>query len=485
MARKHQVGIEIKTTADPKGAQRVDDALENVEDQAKQLRAELAKIKGLDPAVRKQIEGVADSMDRAAMSGRKMAAGKDQVTKSSRNSGLAVLEFSRAVEDAQYGIRGVLNNIPTLLMMLGAGGGLAGVVSLAAVGLTMLVSAFQETEEEAKKVSERMEEVRAQIDALYAESARDGTSAFRAHLAAVVDGLQQENEALQRNVALKRQRRQAELEVAAAGRDLELANIAGQELSGAISATEAGRQRREIEISRIRQAAAMKQIEAQEKVQLAEEQRLDVERRRIETGERLDKAEAERVRLVEERNKLNLRRVDANAMREEGKGHIADAFFTEDMRQRLVAIEQVLLPEMENLVSTLTSTEANLLNQRMELSVAQGAAFQAAQIVEETVPVAAELKVAAIEVKAKNEQQAAAIREGNELIKQVLADGVVTAQEYSQVVDELGRFQREYGQANTSFETVARGLVSQAQLTRQEIDILKEQVKALNARSGR
>src|SRR6476646_3674093 len=33
----------------------------------------------------------------------------------------ALLEFSRAAEDAQYGIRGVLNNIPGLIQMLGLG----------------------------------------------------------------------------------------------------------------------------------------------------------------------------------------------------------------------------------------------------------------------------------------------------------------------------------------------------------------------------
>lgn len=63
---------------------------------------------------------------------------QDEVGKSSRRSGLAVLEFSRMVEDAQYGIAGILNNIPTLVSMLGMGAGLAGAFSLAAVGGTLL-----------------------------------------------------------------------------------------------------------------------------------------------------------------------------------------------------------------------------------------------------------------------------------------------------------------------------------------------------------
>jgi len=64
----------------------------------------------------------------------KNAASK-QVESTSRNTGMAMLEFSRAFEDAQYGIAGVLNNIPGLLGALGLGAGLAGVASVAAVVL--------------------------------------------------------------------------------------------------------------------------------------------------------------------------------------------------------------------------------------------------------------------------------------------------------------------------------------------------------------
>lgn len=46
---------------------------------------------------------------------------------------MGVLAFSQAVEDAQYGIRGVLNNIPQMVMGFGGGAGIAGAISLAAV----------------------------------------------------------------------------------------------------------------------------------------------------------------------------------------------------------------------------------------------------------------------------------------------------------------------------------------------------------------
>jgi hypothetical protein len=52
--------------------------------------------------------------------------------------GMGVLEVSRAIEDAQYGIRGVLNNIPGIIQSFGGSMGLAGVVSIAAVAVSVL-----------------------------------------------------------------------------------------------------------------------------------------------------------------------------------------------------------------------------------------------------------------------------------------------------------------------------------------------------------
>jgi hypothetical protein len=51
---------------------------------------------------------------------------------------MSVLFLSQAIEDAQYGVRSILNNIPLLIMSLGGGPGLAGVVSLAAVAFNAL-----------------------------------------------------------------------------------------------------------------------------------------------------------------------------------------------------------------------------------------------------------------------------------------------------------------------------------------------------------
>lgn len=70
----------------------------------------------------------------AAIAGGKM----DRAAGGTRNFGQAALEGSRALEDLQYGIGGVVNNIPSLVMGLGMGAGVAGAISVVAVGASQL-----------------------------------------------------------------------------------------------------------------------------------------------------------------------------------------------------------------------------------------------------------------------------------------------------------------------------------------------------------
>ena len=70
------------------------------------------------------------------------------------NSGVAMLMFSQALEDAQYGLRGVMNNIPPLIMAMGGGPGLAGVVSVAAVAVSSLAKVWERLNKE-QELAER------------------------------------------------------------------------------------------------------------------------------------------------------------------------------------------------------------------------------------------------------------------------------------------------------------------------------------------
>jgi hypothetical protein len=64
---------------------------------------------------------------------------RQNLSQGMRTAGMSVLYLSQAIEDAQYGVRSILNNIPMLVMSLGGGPGLAGVASLAAVAISQLV----------------------------------------------------------------------------------------------------------------------------------------------------------------------------------------------------------------------------------------------------------------------------------------------------------------------------------------------------------
>lgn len=90
----------------------------------KRLHEEMDRLNGRTVPAEKQIQ--------------KLNSAQNQLTKSSGNVGRAMLDVSRAVEDAQYGFAGVLNNLPGMVANFGGPAGLAAAVSLTAVaGFTL------------------------------------------------------------------------------------------------------------------------------------------------------------------------------------------------------------------------------------------------------------------------------------------------------------------------------------------------------------
>jgi hypothetical protein len=120
---------------------------------------------------------------------RRVEKGMGKLKKSANGNSLAFLEASRAIEDFSVaGMRGALNNIPGIVMNLGLGMGVAGAVSLAAVGMMGLYkwinrvneSAGQLARKEFFKVfadhvyklqrSKALESIKGQIDAINASA---------------------------------------------------------------------------------------------------------------------------------------------------------------------------------------------------------------------------------------------------------------------------------------------------------------------------
>lgn len=148
MADKN-IDIAIRTTGAQRAAQdiqRVEGSLEDLGQQA--------------PRTAQQIDQVGDSMQDL---------GTGQQGGRRGNAGMAALEASRAFEDMQYGIRGVLNNIPSLVLSLGGTAGLAGAISVAAVGASILWEKFSGGAKKAKEETGDMLETFKQLVDVYTE----------------------------------------------------------------------------------------------------------------------------------------------------------------------------------------------------------------------------------------------------------------------------------------------------------------------------
>lgn len=73
-------------------------------------------------------------IDRTTATQREMRRQMYQTKKATDRGAMGFLALTQAVEDAQYGMQGVINNIPQMVMGFGGTTGLAGTLSLAAVG---------------------------------------------------------------------------------------------------------------------------------------------------------------------------------------------------------------------------------------------------------------------------------------------------------------------------------------------------------------
>lgn len=170
-----------------------------------------------------------------------------EVAKSKRNGAVAVLEFSRAFEDAQYGIRGVLNNIPGLLSALGAGAGLAGVVSIAAVALNQFLGpAFEALDEKldlsGKQSDKRKEKAEELNEALRQTTLAAEKTKFDNYIQQIEDAAEAQsiwNERMNAELKLQQQLREAREQTLQALLQTEEKMIRVQATTGLISPEEA------------------------------------------------------------------------------------------------------------------------------------------------------------------------------------------------------------------------------------------------------
>jgi hypothetical protein len=113
-----------------------------------------------------QVEHVENAFQRTEVAARRAGVAIDKATGPTRNVGHAALEASRAIEDLQYGLGGVVNNIPGLVMALGGTAGLTAVISLTAVGVNQLVKNAGYLVEEFGRTERESKALRSQVDVL-------------------------------------------------------------------------------------------------------------------------------------------------------------------------------------------------------------------------------------------------------------------------------------------------------------------------------
>ena len=231
---KHKIGIEIQTTRTGTGAQAVENELQQVRSAADDVRQALDRagdemIGG--PEDRARLAKLADQLDNVARSGEQVATVQTKGAKSTRNGGLAFLEFSRAVEDAQYGIRGVLNNIPQMILLMGGSGGLAGVISVAAVAMSQMFTQLNKVDDQLPEANERLEEMRQALLEIHKEIGRENFETYLDRFRSLDALLTRENMQLRDNVKLLALKRKGQLEIAAMQDNLDEAKIAARLLT--------------------------------------------------------------------------------------------------------------------------------------------------------------------------------------------------------------------------------------------------------------
>jgi len=123
MATKKEIEIKLKSTLDGKGVEEAKQKIDSLNKSTEQLDKD-----------------------------------SQQATRSVKNMGQGALQAAYFFDDLQYGIRGIMNNIPGLVMGFGGGAGLAGAVSLAVLAGAKLYEWMGNTEAKSKELAKALEQ---------------------------------------------------------------------------------------------------------------------------------------------------------------------------------------------------------------------------------------------------------------------------------------------------------------------------------------
>jgi hypothetical protein len=275
--------IQVKLTADTAGAQQAAAEIKRLADEANkkpfQMPIDEAGMKAREEAMKMQVKAAqqeAQAQEQVAKQTQKATAAKSeqvrvmamttttangtaqaqkQLTDKTTQSAMGFLQLSQAVEDAQYGFRGIVNNIPGMVMSFGGGAGLAGAVSLAAVGINVLLENVDLFGTKAKKAKEDAadlsQEMMKKADAAYldAKATEAATNAQEAYNAVLQQAEGHYRAIIAQAEAVTRQKKEmADAEIASADAEaaLQVAQLQLAEARGEVSKEDAIRAREKI-----------------------------------------------------------------------------------------------------------------------------------------------------------------------------------------------------------------------------------------------
>ncbi len=199
-------------------------ALKNIDELEKRIsaltRAQEREAQAAEKAARAEAQA-AEKSRALNQSTQQLDKGSQQATRSVKNMGQGALQAAYIFDDLQYGIRGIMNNIPGLVMGFGGGAGLAGAMSLAVLAGAKLYEWMGKTEDKSADLAKKMKEhskeiaeasrqsIRASYQALQEFNQQERTKTINEEYQNYVKGITREfefqTEELEKQIRLRRE----------------------------------------------------------------------------------------------------------------------------------------------------------------------------------------------------------------------------------------------------------------------------------------
>lgn len=236
------------------------------------------------------IDNVTAASKRATVTSNSMKEAEKQLAQQNTQTSMGIMAMSNAFQDAQYGMQGMINNIPGIVSGMGLGMGVAGVMQVVAVGLKIVNDNFDVFGTKAKEASEAANKEAAELmelanKAYIAEKASLAMAAAQekqADAAQVVNGHYQEQIRLS-NEIIAQKKAQADAEIASADAEsaVAMARLQLLEATGQVTKENAMIQRGQIQMQAdARKQAASEAAETTKMIELRKQANAEDERSR-------------------------------------------------------------------------------------------------------------------------------------------------------------------------------------------------------------